>query len=344
MKKITIFIIFFLLFSINVKASYVIFNQDNGEVLLSSNMHEKRLIASITKVMTAHVVLNYANLDDVIEVGDEINEAHGSAIYLVKGERLSVRDLLYGMMLRSGNDAAIVLANYVGGSVENFVKLMNDEAENLGMVNTLFNNPTGLDDTTDGNISTAYDMALITKKAMENKTFRKIFRTKKYTCKSNKKSFSWTNKNKALFMSKYVTGGKTGYTKKAKRTLITTASHSNINLVIVSLNMSDDFNFHVNNYTNIFKRYKRYLIINKSNPNVDDTYYKKSGKCNFYLKDNYYIYSENRIDKINIKYILYKEKKVPSSGIIGKAQVYDGNLLKYEEPLYIRCLKKEVYI
>ena len=153
-------------------------------------------------------------------------------------------------MLRSGNDAAIVLAKNVAGSNDNFAKLMNKLATDIGMKNSYFINPHGLEDNDgNGNISTAKDMALLTRYAMKNKVFREIFGTKKYTVKTNYKTYSWTNKNKLLLSEDYITGGKTGFTKKAHRTLVTTGSRNNINVVIVTLNDGKEEN--VITYTDI---------------------------------------------------------------------------------------------
>ena len=340
MKKIILIIALFFICISNVNASYVVFDQDNKNVLYGSSIHEKKLIASITKVMTAYVVLNNANLNDIVTVGDEIDEAHGSSIYLKKGEKIKVIDLLYGMMLRSGNDSAIVLAKHTCGSVEKFVDKMNKDVISLGLKDTSFQNPTGLDDDNSKNISSAYDMAYITSIAMENSTFRKIFKTKKYSVTTNLNSHVWYNKNKALFMDKNITGGKTGYTKKAKRTLITTSSNNNMNLVIVTLNHSDDFNFHVNNHNNVFKKYNRYLILNKSNLNIDDSYYRKN-KYRFYLKDNYYLVIQpNELKNISINYELYKIKNIHNNDIVEKAKVMNNNNAIYELPIYISINRK----
>lgn len=337
MKKIIVFLFIFFINSISVKASYVILNQDDNTVISGSNIHEKRLIASITKVMTAHIVINNANLNDFVEVGDEINEAHGSSIYLVKGEKLTVEELLYGMMLRSGNDAAIVLAKYVGGTVEGFVDLMNDEVKKLGLKDTVFMNPTGLDDDVKGNISSAYDMAVITNYAVKNKVFRKIFKTKHYACKSSIKSFDWYNKNKTLYKYKYITGGKTGFTKKARRTLITTASKNNINLTMVSLNVSDDFNFHISSYKNIFNEYQKYLIINRYDLKIDDKIYKRKG-CSFFMLNNYYYLSKKSdLKDLSIEYVINKNSNIKTNSIVGNVNVYNKSKIIYEEPIYISC-------
>ncbi len=339
MKKIIVFLFVFLINVQRINASYVVLNQDDNMVIEGSNIHEKRLIASITKVMTAYIVINNSNLNDIVTVGEEVNQAHGSSIYLVKGEQLTVNDLLYGMILRSGNDAAIVLAKYVSGSIDEFVKLMNSEVIKLGLKNTVFMNPTGLDDDIKGNVSTAYDMGVITNLAMKNKIFRKIFKTKHYKCKSNIKSFDWYNKNKTLYNYKYTTGGKTGYTKKAYRTLITTATKDNIDLTIVSLNMSDDFNFHKNKYIDIFNKYKKYLIINKYDLNINNKFYKKR-KCSFFMKNNYYYLTKKDLLKnLRVEYVLNKDVSLKNN-IIGSAYVYDKNKIVFEDPIYLKCIDK----
>ena len=148
-------------------------------------------------------------------------------------------------MLRSGNDAALTIASYVGGNVDEFVKKMNEKAQEIGMKNTVFNNPSGLDQEK-GNYSTAYDMAILTSYAMKNETYRKIVSTKSYKVKTNMNFYSWINKNKLLHTHKYSTGGKTGFTEIARRTLVTTASKDGVNLVAVTLNDGNDFNDHKN--------------------------------------------------------------------------------------------------
>lgn len=343
MKKLILIIVLFCLFIIKVNASYIVFDQDNLTTLYGENIHEKRLIASITKVMSAYVVLNNTNnLEEEVIVGDEIDSSHGSSIYLKKGEKIKVIDLLYGMMLRSGNDAAIVLAIHTFGSVDAFVKEMNEVVKEWNLKDTIFQNPTGLDDDNTENISSAYDMAYITSKAMENKVFRKIFKTKKYSVKTNLNMHIWYNKNKALSMNKLITGGKTGYTKKAKRTLITTSSKDNMNIVVVTLNVSDDFNFHVYNHKSVYENYAKYLILNKTNLDVNDKY-NKNRKSNFYLKTNYYlVLKKNELKNISINYELYKNMTDANGAIVGKVNVLNKNDIVYDAPIYYRR-SREIY-
>ena len=166
MKKLLAVLV--LLLPINVFAisasSAIAMDLDTGRVLYGYNTNEPKLIASTTKIMTALVAIEKGNLDEEIEVSDIIYKAYGSAIYIEVGEVLTLKDLLYGLMLRSGNDAALVIAEYISGSVEEFVYLMNEYADNLGMDNTIFYNPHGLEENNgNANKSTTFDMAKLTK-------------------------------------------------------------------------------------------------------------------------------------------------------------------------------------
>ena len=163
---------------------------------------------------------------------------------LKENEEISIEKLLYGLMLRSGNDAAITLAMSISNSVEEFVLLMNKKAEELNLKNTFFSNPHGLDEEDNGNISSAYDMALLYSYCMKNKTFAKITSSQSYG--------TYINKNKLIRTYPYCTGGKTGFTKKAKRTLISSASKDDINLIVVTLNCGNDFQSHKDIYEHYF--------------------------------------------------------------------------------------------
>ena len=174
MKKILLLL---LLIPFNIKAidtsarSAILMDADSKRILYAKNINEVRSVASISKIMTALVAIESGKLDDKVKVGDEIDKSYGSGIYIKKGEVLTLRDLLYGLMLRSGNDASYAISNYVGGSNSKFVELMNKRAEKIGLYNTTFNNPNGLDEI-DGNYSTAYDMALIMSEAIKNDEFK----------------------------------------------------------------------------------------------------------------------------------------------------------------------------
>ena len=196
---------------------------DSGRILYEKNAEQRRLIASITKIMTAIVAIEEGDLTEKITVGEEVLSMYGTNIYVEVGEKMKLRDLLYGLLLRSGNDASVVIAKAIAGSEEKFVDMMNQKAKEIGMKNTTFKNPHGLDEESE-NYSTAYDMALLSKYAYKNKTYRNIVSTNKYEVSTGKKTYLWYNRNKLLTTYEYCTGGKNGYTPRAGKTLVTTAS------------------------------------------------------------------------------------------------------------------------
>lgn len=284
---------------------------DNNRVLEGNNINNPSLIASITKIMTSMVVINNGKLDEKIKVGEEVLKSYGSGIYITPGEEISKEELLYGLMLRSGNDAAITLAENIGGSMEGFTCLMNELAASLNMQNTNFINSSGLEEGNKANVSTVYDMALLSSYAIKNNIYKKIVGTKKITVKTNLKTYIWNNKNKLLKNYKYCTGGKTGYTEKAKRTLVTNATYENINLTIVTFNDGNDFNDHKELYEKYFSSLKKYLIIDKG---YLDTDYK-----NTYINESFHMSlteSEYRKIKTEIKYFSSN-----ASNIIGEVEV-----------------------
>jgi D-alanyl-D-alanine carboxypeptidase len=227
-------------------------------------------------------------------------------------------------MLRSGNDAAIALSEEVGGSEEGFVILMNNLAKSIGMNNTTFINSSGLENNEGiGNTSTAYDMALLMSYAMKNDIFQKITSTTKKIVKTNYKTYEWYNKNKLLNTYKYTTGGKTGYTKKAYRTLVTTASKDNKNLVIVTLNESNDFIKHKNLYEEYFKKYKLVNLIDHK------TFLKSEG---LYVKEDInMLLSDSEIDKVNVN-VTYTNDAIDR---IGYVTVSLDNKEYYRENIYL---------
>lgn len=174
-------------------SSYILMDDTTSRVLVGKDIHSKRLIASITKIMTATLAIESGKLDEMVVVTDDILKAYGSGIYIEVGEEILLRDLVYGLMLRSGNDAATMIAVFVGGSEEEFINMMNKKANEIGMKDTIFNNPSGLP-TPEGNYSSVYDMALLTRYAMQYNDYREIVKTKKYKVTTNKKTYLWDNK------------------------------------------------------------------------------------------------------------------------------------------------------
>lgn len=221
--------------------AYVVMEQSKGEVLEGKDVYQMRSVASISKIMTAILAIESDHLFDVVTVGDEIDTVVGSSLYLKKGTQITIMDLVYGLLLRSGNDAAMILAHYLGKGVEGFVQKMNAKAYALAMHHTTFHNPHGLDIDDEGNLSCAYDMALLMRYCLNDPLFRTICGSEKYRCPQ---IGTWQNKHKLSRQYEYFTGGKTGYTSKAKRTLITSAMKEEMELIVVTLDCGGDFATH----------------------------------------------------------------------------------------------------
>ncbi len=317
--------------------SAIVMDGYSNRVLMGINENKPKLIASTTKIMTALVALENGNLDEKIKVDESVLKAYGSAIYIEVGEKISLRDLLYGLMLRSGNDAALVIAQNVAKNEKEFVKLMNQKAQDIGMKNTIFYNSHGLEEKNgNGNTSTAYDMALLMQEAMKNKDFQKITSTKNYTTKTNKKTYTWKNKNKLLFNYKYTTGGKTGFTEKARRTLVTSATKNNKKLIIVTLNDSNDFTNHQKWYEQYFKEYNVYKIIDKNKYQITNEHYKNKI---LYLKEDVKLMLTKE-EKKNIKINLnIDEEKNNNSKIVGKLVVLLNDQEITSQNIYVKDKK-----
>ena len=209
-----------------------------GRVLHERSADDRSLIASTTKIMTALVVCQRCNVLDRVRVPKEAVGIEGSSMFLQEGEVLTVQELLYGLMLRSGNDAAAALAIWCGGTMEGFAELMNDKARELGLKNTHFVNPHGLD--APEHYSTARDLAVLTAYAMENPVFAKTVGTKSVTVGER----VLTNHNKLLWQLPGCEGVKTGYTKAAGRILVSSAARDGRRLICVTINAPDDWNDH----------------------------------------------------------------------------------------------------
>ena len=350
MKKILLLIIILILLlipkvnaSTTSASSYILMDETTGRVLLSKDMNSKRLIASITKIMTSIIAIESGKVEDTVTIDDSILKAYGSGIYIEVGEEIKLKDLLYGLMLRSGNDAALAIANYIAGSEGNFVNLMNAKAKELGMKNTLFYNASGLP-TPHGNYSSCYDMALLTRYVMKNKLYREIVSTKEYKAATNYKTYVWNNKNKLLRYN-YITGGKTGYTEESGRTLVSSATIDGMNLIAVTIRDSDDWNTHLELYNYAKDNYASYKVLNKNKFKViGDTYYKDNY---FYIKNDVYIPLKKNEKKSLVSHIILEKKKnYKTNDKVGINQIYLGNKLLYEEDIYIikgNTTKKSIF-
>lgn len=296
---------------------------------MGQNIHSPRLIASVSKIMTCIIAIENSNINDIVTIDINTLKTTGSSLYLSLNEKISMKDLLYGLMMRSGNDAAMAIAFYISGSMESFAKLMNEYASKIGMNDSIFYNSHGLELSNGlGNLSSPYDLALLTKYAMKNPLFREIFQTKKYTCKTNMKTYHWTNKNKLLKYD-YVIGGKTGYTLKAKRTLVTTGLIHNQEIVIVTLNDSNDFNDHNDIYNYLLDNYEYYKVLDKSSFLNDLRYINIID--NYYIENDYYIFI-NKKDKDNIEI----EYHFDSNNKNGYVEILLNNSLLHKEPIFLK--------
>lgn len=305
--------------------------QDTKRVLVSKNMNKKKLIASTTKIMTAVIAIESGKLNKTVTVTDKILESYGSNIYLSIGEKMKLKDMVYGLMMQSGNDAALMIADFLGGE-EKFVKMMNKKARQIGMKNTTFSNPHGLDEKTK-NYSTAYDMALLMRYANSNSTFKKIVGCKKHIVKTSEKTYVWTNKNKLLYTYKYTTGGKTGYTDKARRTLVTSASKNNMDLIVVTLNDGNDFKNHKELYEYGFSNYKMIKVFDKDKINLPN-------KKIYALDDYYFPITKKENQLINIEYKISDKKNYKNGENVGYAIIKLGNKEIHKEKLYINIKVK----
>lgn len=234
--------------------AYVLYDADTGEVYASREAHKRLPCASTTKIMTALVALEQLPLDASVTVAREHTLAEGSRMYLRDGETVSVSDLLYGLLLASGNDAAVALADAAAGSTERFAALMNQKAAALGLRDTHFTNPSGLHDAE--HYSSAYDLAVLMAAAMKNEDFAKITGTREVALTGR----TLANHNKLLHTVQGVDGGKTGYTKAAGRCLVSTALRNGRRLIAVTINAPSDWSDHAKLYDYGFSQYTEQVL------------------------------------------------------------------------------------
>lgn len=327
MKKIVFFFLFIglmipfngLASTLDSSKSSVVMDIDSGRVLYQKNPNDKRLIASITKIMTSVVAIENAKLNETYTAKDEILKMYGTSIYLEYKEKMTLKNLLYGLMLRSGNDASVVIANNVCKNEAAFVRLMNQKARELGMKSTTFSNPHGLDEKTQ-NYSSAYDMALLSSYAYKHHAiYRKITKTKKYETSTKNKSYLWYNRNKLLGDYEYCTGGKNGYTPSAGRTLVTTAEKNGLRLTVVTLNDSNEYVTHKNLYEFIYRKYQNYKIIDHENFHIDKTFF----KGDLYLKKSFiYPLKEEERDLVKTVMKITKTKGYKNNQKVGNIEVF----------------------
>ncbi len=305
-------------FDNSVKASAraeIAMELSTGSILTENNAYVRLPMASTTKILTAIIIIEDCNLDEEITVPDEAVGVEGSSIYLSKDEKIDIRDLLYGLMLRSGNDSAASLAIHHSGSIEKFAQTMNERAKNIGAQNSNFMNPSGLPD--DKHYTTAYDLCTIACYAMKNETFKEIVSTTNY--KGKYKSF--VNKNKILYKYENANGIKTGYTVKAGRCLVSSAVKDGMDVVTVVLNCPDMYERSIDIFESCFKKYKLVKLDKGLTFNFN-------GKlCCLKDTEKFVIEKSGKIS--------YKIEQVENiAGVIAQLHIYNENKLIFTGKLY----------
>jgi len=307
-------------------------DNDSGRILYSKDINQQKLIASTTKLMTFLVAYENGNLDDVYEVGEEVLKMYGTSIYLSLGEKVSLKDLLYGLILRSGNDASVVIANNIGENYVNFIKMMNNKAKQLGMKDTIFKNPHGLDEETE-NYSTSHDMAILSRYLNNIPFYLEVSSTKHYQMQTDLKSYDWYNRNKMLSLYSNTISGKNGYTPKAGKTLVSSALKNNLSLTAVSLDDNDIYNTHIELYNYGFDSYNSYMIVNSDGFSYKDKYY--GGKL--YIKESfYYPVKDDEKEKIHVAIQIIKDVDISKTNKVGNVIVYFDNVEVHRQDLFLK--------
>ena len=333
MKKILLFVLTFILFTFKANAieldisseNAILYNLDSGEVLYEKNADEVRAIASLTKIMTALVALeNIDDLDTQVVLTSEdfegLIEANAVTAGFTKGEVVTYRDLLYGLLLPSGADAAKALARNIAGSEDNFIQKMNDKVKEMKLEHTHFSTVIGLDD--EENYSTAREVSLIFKEALGNPDFKTIITTNDYVTSDGQIKFNSTiqgNATKFEIDIPYVLGGKTGTTTDAGLCLATIAEANDVNYMLVTLgalydkkaphNIEDAktiYDYFIQNYSN-------QVIVNKKEPFQEiKAKYTEEESVKLYPTDTIMMYLENNYDKNDIKFIYNGKEEISS--------------------------------
>ena len=314
----------------------IVMEVNSKRVLHERNSKDKKYMASTTKILTALVMINNCDLYDVVTVTKKTVGVEGSSIYLEEGEKLTVKELLYGLMLRSGNDCAETLAIHCSGSIESFAKLMNETAKSLGAINSNFVNPHGLHN--DNHYTTAYDLALISCAAMKNDAFKEIVSTKSVDISFSTKNYKrhLINKNKMLNECEGANGIKTGYTKKAGRCLVSSCIRNGMELVSVVLSCPPMFERSKEILTSCFENYDVYKLV-KSENILGFTRSNNGKSYALTVKNDVELpLSKAEYDNIKIDYIYDEnsECELKNDQIVGRVKIYCENNLLFEEKIY----------
>ncbi len=318
--------------------SMIVMETMHNRVLYSKNENEKLPMASTTKIVSALTVIeNCDDLDKLVTVPKSATLVEGSSIYLKAGEQLTIKQLLYGLMLQSGNDSAETLALEIGGTIEHFAELMNETALKCGATSSHFVTPHGLDDKE--HYTTAHDLALITSYALKNPVFKQIVSAKSFVIKQTEHNSARTlvNKNKLLTSLEGCIGVKTGYTRKSGRCLVSACERDGMQVVCVVLNDRPMFEDSEKLLEQAFKEYKLYEIL-PSYKFVSDIAVEngKASSLRLYNKEGYSVVAkESEIDKYVVEYDYEKQVKAPieKDKKLGEVKIYYDKTLIFSENL-----------
>ena len=324
---------------------YALIEVTTGRLLKASNQNARLPMASTTKAMTALVVLENTDLSDTVVIPKQAVGIEGSSIYLKEGEKFTVEELLYGLMLRSGNDAAVALAVHVSGSVDKFVAKMNEKAAEMGLKDTSFINPHGLHD--ENHYTTAYELALIAAEGLKNPEFKKIVSTKNIKCEGEwHETRYFANKNKILYNYEGATGVKTGFTKNSGRCLIASAEREGMEVVAVALNYYDYFELTAHLMDYAFENYSMNRVISpdyvyktvpvSGNRKIKSADLKVKNACYYPMKKDGSESVETVVEGVD-------SIKAPHSANdqVGSVKVFKDNRLIFEEKLYTIDIEKK---
>ena len=307
----------------------VVLEVDSGRVLFSNNENQRLPMASTTKIITAITALENADISQDVKITSKTCNVEGSSVYLKDGDIFTLKDLLYGLMLRSGNDCAESIALFVGNTRENFIKMMNSTCKKIGCENTNLTNPHGLPD--DNHYTTALDLAKISAYAMKNATFCEIVSAKRVivTEKSQNEKRVFVNKNKMLSRYDGANGIKTGYTKKAGRCLVSSAKRNGMQLVCVVINSPQMFERSEELLNNAFSEYNYYPIINSQE--IEEIC--SLQEFSLATSNNSRFYPLKKGETLKCEYEVYNFKRFPlkKGEIIGKINVFNKNSLLFSE-------------
>ena len=326
--------------------SSIVMDVDTGRVFYQKNSDQKLAIASTTKIVTAITAIeNVGDIDAVIRVDDKSIGVYGTSIYLQKGEELSIRELLYGLMLRSGNDAATAIAYSVGGSIEGFCEMMNQIARKAGATSSNFVNPHGLDQ--DEHYTTAYDLAKITAYALNNEIFADIVKTKNIKISGVDNDRYLVNKNKLLNTLDGCIGVKTGFTDNAGRCLVSACERDGMRVVCVVLNCGPMFEESAKLINAVYQKYKMCDVLESYNyvGSVDVENGDKA-RVNIYSRKGLRLpLSIEEYANIKIEYEVLENLKAPikSEEKVGEIKIYyDKHLIFCEEIYTMEDIKSQL--